>query len=143
MSESEEAPPPPTPPPPQQQPDPDVAYRIWPPTQPTREAIVSRLVETLSSPSGLSARYGTFPPDEAASVARAVEREVFASTGAAASADDDEADVLQAYATAIGRRLLHSVQPRARTAPDRGSSPLRSPEEVDVSAGLEYEVEKF
>ncbi|KAF8016578.1 hypothetical protein BT93_H1947 [Corymbia citriodora subsp. variegata] len=156
MSESEEArtPPPPTPtptplsppteqnPPPPQQPDPDVTYRIWPPAQPTREAIVSRLVETLSSPSALSARYGALPLDEAASVARAIEREAFASTGAAASADDDSADVFQAYALAIGRRALHAVQPRTRTAPARGSSPLGTPEAVDVATSLEFGVEK-
>ncbi|KAI6694814.1 hypothetical protein NL676_022524 [Syzygium grande] len=127
MSESEEArmtplPPPPPPPqgteaPPQQRgPDVDVAYRIWPPTRTTREAIISRLVGTLSSPSALSTRYGALPVDEATSVARAIEQEAFASAGAAASADDDGADVLQAYAAAISRRMLDSVQPRTRIA---------------------------
>ncbi|XP_030516701.2 MFP1 attachment factor 1-like [Rhodamnia argentea] len=124
MSESGEArrstPPPPPPPQrteaPPQQPDPDVSYRIWPPTQPTREAIVSRLVKKLSSPSALSPRYDAMPVDEAMSVARAIEQAAFDSTGAAASADDDGADVLQAYATSIGRRMLDSVQPRTRPA---------------------------
>ncbi|XP_030454318.2 MFP1 attachment factor 1-like [Syzygium oleosum] len=158
MSESEEvvappAPPPPPPPPPEQdsppplqieappeEPDPDTAFRLWPPTRTTRDAIVSRLVETLSAPSALSARYGTLPRDEAAPVARAIEQEEYAAAAAAASADDDGADVLQAYARAIARRMLDSLQPR--TARDRGSFPPKTPEVLDVSPSFDSGVER-
>ncbi|KAL9148577.1 hypothetical protein ABFS82_12G050300 [Erythranthe guttata] len=38
---------------------PNVSFSIWPPTERTRDAVRNRLVETLSSPSILSKRYGT------------------------------------------------------------------------------------
>ena len=45
-------------------------FLIWPPTQRTRDAVVNRLVETLSGPSVISKRYGVIPYDEAASASR-------------------------------------------------------------------------
>ncbi|XP_030537958.1 WPP domain-containing protein 1-like isoform X1 [Rhodamnia argentea] len=125
---------------PPQRPNPDVAFRLWPPTQPTRDAIVSRVVETLSAPSALSTRYGRLSLEEATSVARAIEQEEYASTVAAASASDDGADVLQAYARAIARRMLDSVHPR--TARDRGYLQPKTPEVLDVSPSFDPEVER-
>ncbi|KAF8023175.1 hypothetical protein BT93_F0621 [Corymbia citriodora subsp. variegata] len=158
MSESEEAaappasplpPPPPdrnSPPaqqteaPPPREPRPDVAFRVWPPTRTTRDAIVLRLVETLAAPSALSTRYGSLHREEAEPVAQAIEQEEYAAAVAAASPDDDGADVLQAYARAIARRMLDSVQPR--TTRDRGSFPPKTPEVLDVPASFDSEVEK-
>nr|XP_027092980.1 uncharacterized protein LOC113713450 [Coffea arabica] len=39
----------------------NVSFSIWPPTQRTRDAVINRLIETLSSPSVLSKRYGVIP----------------------------------------------------------------------------------
>ncbi|KAK2994734.1 hypothetical protein RJ640_002540 [Escallonia rubra] len=51
--------------PPQSQPEKvSVSFSIWPPTQCTRDAVLSRLIETLSAPSVLSKRYGPVPADE-------------------------------------------------------------------------------
>ncbi|KAM0936719.1 putative WPP domain-containing protein/3 [Dioscorea sansibarensis] len=60
---SEAAPPPPTPP---RVAYPSLALQIWPPTQRTRDAVRSRLVENLSSPSVLTKRYGVSPSPTAA-----------------------------------------------------------------------------
>ena len=46
-------------------------FLIWTPTRRTRDAVVNRLVETLSGPSVISKRYGVIPYDEAASAPRA------------------------------------------------------------------------
>ncbi|KAK2982890.1 hypothetical protein RJ640_003546 [Escallonia rubra] len=61
--------------PPQSQPEKvSVSFSIWPPTQRTRDAVLSRLIETLSV---LSKRYGPVPADEATTVARRVGDEAF------------------------------------------------------------------
>ncbi|KAK2982664.1 hypothetical protein RJ640_002802 [Escallonia rubra] len=59
--------------PPQSQPEKvSVSFSIWPPTQRTHDAVLSRLIETLSlsAASVLSKRYGPIPADEATAVAR-------------------------------------------------------------------------
>ncbi|KAI6689086.1 hypothetical protein NL676_025914 [Syzygium grande] len=82
----------------------------------TRDAVVARLIETLSAPSVLSKRYGTVPQDEAASAARAIEEEAFNAAGGAAAADDDGIEVLQIYSKEISKRMLDSVKARASVA---------------------------
>ncbi|KAK2980989.1 hypothetical protein RJ640_023315 [Escallonia rubra] len=58
---------------PQSQPEKvNVSFSIWPPTQRTRNAVLSRLIETLYAPSMLSKRYGPVPADEATVVARRI-----------------------------------------------------------------------
>ncbi|KAJ7958213.1 MFP1 attachment factor 1 [Quillaja saponaria] len=42
-----------------------VSFSIWPPTQRTRDAVINRLIETLSTPSVLSKRYGTISLEDA------------------------------------------------------------------------------
>ncbi|KAK2970279.1 hypothetical protein RJ640_021354 [Escallonia rubra] len=37
------------------------SFSIWPPTQRTRDVVLSRLIETLSAPSMLSKHYGSVP----------------------------------------------------------------------------------
>lgn len=97
-------------------PAPNVAFSIWPPSQRTRDAVVTRLIETLSTPSVLSKRYGTVPQDEAASAARSIEEEAFNAAGGAAAADDDGIEVLQIYSKEISKRMLDSVKTRAVAA---------------------------
>ncbi|XP_056167994.1 MFP1 attachment factor 1-like [Syzygium oleosum] len=116
-------------------PAPNVAFSIWPPSQRTRDAVVARLIETLSAPSVLSKRYGTVPQDEAASAARAIEEEAFNAAGGAAAADDDGIEVLQIYSKEISKRMLDSVKARASlaaaaspaAAPDSAAAPSPAP----------------
>ncbi|KAM7280109.1 hypothetical protein ACFE04_007243 [Oxalis oulophora] len=89
------------------------SLRIWPPTQRTRDAVISRLIETLSQPSVLSKRFGTISADEAAVTARSIEEEAFAAAGSKASAEDDGIETLQVYSRDISKRMLDSMHARA------------------------------
>ncbi|XP_010549254.1 PREDICTED: WPP domain-containing protein 2-like [Tarenaya hassleriana] len=94
----------------------DVSLRIWPPTQKTRDAVVNRLIETLSTPSILSKRYGTLPQEDALAVAKSIEEEAYGVASAAVSGDDDGIEILQAYSKEISKRMLDSVKARAPAA---------------------------
>lgn len=92
-----------------------LTFSIWPPTQRTREAVLNRLVETLSTFSVLSKRYGTLPHDEASKAARLIEEEAFSAASGSGSAEDDGIEVLQVYSREISRRMLETVKNRAAT----------------------------
>ncbi|XP_022768700.1 MFP1 attachment factor 1-like [Durio zibethinus] len=94
----------------------NLTLRIWPPSQRTRDAVINRLVETLSSQSVLSKRYGTIPKDEASAVAKSIEEEAFSVAGASFSADDDGIEILQVYSKEISKRMLDTVKARAGAA---------------------------
>lgn len=100
------------------------SFSIWPPTQRTREAVVNRLIETLSTPSVLSKRYGTMPHDKASSLARLIEEEAFTAAGGSASSEDDGIEILQVYSKEISKRMLDTVKSRATsTSPvDNGTT---------------------
>ncbi|XVF36356.1 hypothetical protein REPUB_Repub19eG0051600 [Reevesia pubescens] len=106
----------------------NLTFRIWPPTQRTRDAVINRLVETLSSQSVLSKRYGTIPEDEASAAAKSIEEEAFSVAGASFSADDDDIETLQVYSKEISKRMLDTV--KARAAATAADASLGS-EEVD------------
>ncbi|XP_068655191.1 MFP1 attachment factor 1-like [Aristolochia californica] len=98
------------------------SFSIWPPSQRTRDAVVNRLVDTLSAPSILSKRYGSLAPDEAAATARIIEDEAFAAaasrfdctrTGGAPDSDDTGIEVLQFYSKEISKRMLEAVKAKA------------------------------
>ncbi|XP_050241890.1 MFP1 attachment factor 1-like [Quercus robur] len=91
-------------------------HSISPPTQCTRDVVVARLVETLSSQSILSKCYGTLPNDEASSAARLIETEAFSTAAASASAEDDGIEILQVYSREISRKMLDTVKTRASSA---------------------------
>ncbi|OWM80660.1 MFP1 attachment factor 1-like [Punica granatum] len=95
---------------------PNVTFSIWPPSQRTRDAVITRLIETLSTPSVLSKRYGTIPQEEAASTARQIEEEAFAAAGGAAAADDDGIEILQIYSKEVSKRMLECVKSRSPSA---------------------------
>ncbi|KAK9270312.1 hypothetical protein L1049_026938 [Liquidambar formosana] len=113
----------------QQQQDPkklekmNISFSIWPPTQRTRDAVINRLIETLSTPSVLSKRYGTMPADEASAAARLIEEQAFLAAGGSAGADDDGIEVLQVYSKEISKRMLEAVKSRAASGstPDNGT----------------------
>lgn len=111
MAETEEKPQEP------QKPDkPNVSFSIWPPTERTRDAVVKRLIETLSTPSVLSKQYGTIAKAEAIVTARRIEEEAFSSASASASTDDDGIEILQGYSKEISKRMLETVKSRSGSA---------------------------
>lgn len=123
-AEQDSAPPPTEAPPKSDKAGGGISFSIWPPTQRTRDAVVHRLIETLSTPSVLSKRYGTMPSDEASSVARSIEEEAFAVAGGSSSSDDDGIEILQAYSKEISKRMLDTVKAKATSASsvDNGAS---------------------
>ncbi|XP_009622944.1 MFP1 attachment factor 1 [Nicotiana tabacum] len=104
------------------------SFRIWPPTQRTRDAVIQRLIETLSTPSILSKRYGTLTNEEASDIARCIEEEAFTFAGSSVSPDDDGIEILQVYSKEISKRMLDAVKSRsaATTSPEAESKPSES-----------------
>ena len=80
-------------------------FLIWTPARRTRDAVVNRLVETLSGPSVISKRYGVIPYDEAFAAARRLEDEAFAAA-AEGGGDGEGLDILQVYSKEISKRVL-------------------------------------
>ncbi|CAI0424564.1 unnamed protein product [Linum tenue] len=110
---------------------------IWPPSQRTRDAVISRLIETLSTPSVLSKRYGTITTNEAAEAARRIEEEAFAaSSSSTTSPEDDGLEILQQYSKEISKRMLETVKARARsdTASNNVAPATTSPVDVALPA---------
>ncbi|KAL5127053.1 MFP1 attachment factor 1 [Glycine soja] len=103
--------------PPQPDPSAAVSFSIWPPTQRTRDAVVNRLIETLSAPSVLSKRYGTLSSDESSSSARQIEDEAFSAAASSAASSSDGIEILQVYSKEISKRMLDTVKARAPPIP--------------------------
>ncbi|XVE70155.1 hypothetical protein DITRI_Ditri10aG0049300 [Diplodiscus trichospermus] len=112
----------------------NLSLRIWPPTQRTRDAVINRLIETLSSQSVLSKRYGTIPEDEASAAAKSIEEEAFSVAGSSFSAHDDGIEILQVYSKEISKRMLETVKARAASAA-ASDAPSGSPEVDSNNAG--------
>ncbi|KAE8674730.1 WPP domain-containing protein 1 [Hibiscus syriacus] len=93
----------------------NLTFKIWPPTQRTRDAVLNRLVETLSSESVLSKRYGTIAMEEAYAVAKLIEEEAFSVAQESFSTDEDGIEILQVYSKEISKRMLDTVKARAAT----------------------------
>ncbi|KAF8673705.1 hypothetical protein HU200_048454 [Digitaria exilis] len=95
------------------------SFSIWPPTQRTRDAVVRRLVETLTGDTILCKRYGAVPEADADPAARAIEAEAFdaaAATGGAAASVEEGIEALQLYSKEVSSRLLAFVKSRAADA---------------------------
>ncbi|KAJ8651012.1 hypothetical protein MRB53_004035 [Persea americana] len=93
---------------------------IWPPTQRTRDAVIKRMVETLSTPSTLSKRYGSIPIEDASAAARLIEEEAFSAASNSSTStkpvdayEDDGIEILQIYSKEISKRMLEAVKARA------------------------------
>lgn len=115
-----------------------ISLSIWPPTQRTRDAVIARLIETLSTPSVLSKRYGTIPHDEADAAARRIEDEAFSVANQATSAEDDGLEILQLYSKEISKRMLETVKgrPRSDSAVNTDVASVEAPsEEISSSIG--------
>ncbi|XP_062216505.1 MFP1 attachment factor 1-like [Phragmites australis] len=96
------------------------SFSIWPPTQRTRDAVVRRLVDTLTGDTILCKRYGAVPAADAEPAARAIEAEAFdtaaATSGAAAASVEEGIEALQFYSKEVSRRLLDLVKSRSAAA---------------------------
>ncbi|WCJ35504.1 WPP domain protein 1 [Euphorbia peplus] len=119
-----------------------ISLSIWPPSQRTRDAVINRLIETLSSPSVLSKRYGAISHDEADVAARRIEEEAFdMATRASSTADDDGLEILQLYSKEISMRMLQTVK-TTKSEPNGAPGQPNSDEVVsggDVSSSVEAE----
>ncbi|KAF8110993.1 hypothetical protein N665_0077s0054 [Sinapis alba] len=98
-----------------------ISLRIWPPTQKTRDAVLNRLIETLSTESILSKRYGTLNSDEASAVAKSIEEEAYGVASNAVSDDDDGIKILEVYSKEISKRMLETVKDRSAATAGNGT----------------------
>ncbi|THU62153.1 hypothetical protein C4D60_Mb01t02130 [Musa balbisiana] len=103
----------------------DVSLNIWPPSQESRNAVIQRLVETLSSPSVLTECHGVVSVEEASSIALIIEQEAFAAAncdGVSSLSDYDYGlEILQIYNREIGKRMIEFIK---SSAPPASSSPI-------------------
>ncbi|KAI3460186.1 hypothetical protein Pfo_016849 [Paulownia fortunei] len=125
----------------------NVSFSIWPPTERTRDAVRNRLIETLSSPSILSKRYGTVSREEAVDAAKLIEEEAFEVAGKAATTDDDGIEILQVYSKEISKRMLDKVKARSGESADApATTPMNDepskPEEEDAGSTAPPQSEK-
>ncbi|KAJ1687007.1 hypothetical protein LUZ63_018397 [Rhynchospora breviuscula] len=107
-----------------------LTFNIWPPTNRTRDAVVRRLVETLTTDTVLSKRYGSVATEEAEKSARLIEQEAFdaaqsehasrfgsgSGSGSGSSSVEDGIEILQVYSKEVSRRMLEFVKSRAEKA---------------------------
>ena len=119
--------------------DPSTAFSfsIWPPTQRTRDDMVRRLVETLTTDTILCKRRGVVPGAYANPAARAIEAEAFdstAATGGAAASVEEGIEALQLYSKEVSRRLLDFVKSRSAGAK------AEAPPEEEAPAAVEGEM---
>ncbi|XP_050364290.1 MFP1 attachment factor 1-like [Argentina anserina] len=124
-------------------------YSLWPPTERTRNAVVDRLIETLTTPSPLSRRYGTLSADEADSQARLIEQDAFAAAGGSAATEvsgESGMKILQIYSKEISRRMLEVVKAKnadasaaENGASETGSDAAAAVEEKDASTAASGE----
>lgn len=125
-----------------------MTFQIWPPSQRTRDAVIKRLVETLSSASILSKRYGTVPLVEASALARQIEGEAFSAAasaapvsayaeGSIAATEEGGIETLQVYSKEISKRMLDAV--KARVPPSSASSVDTQPDPSAVAPAVAEE----
>ncbi|KAF8410134.1 hypothetical protein HHK36_002656 [Tetracentron sinense] len=124
----------------------NISFSIWPPSQRTRDAVITRLVETLTAPSVLSKRYGSMPSDEASAAAHHIEKDAFSAAAASASAsgtaEEDGIEILQVYSKEISKRMLEAVKARAASgsSPDDASqTPVAAPATSEEISSVETE----
>ncbi|KAJ4755536.1 MFP1 attachment factor 1 [Rhynchospora pubera] len=123
-----------------------VGLSIWPPTQRTREAVVRRLVETLTAPSSvLSKRFGVVPTSDAESAAEAIEEEALAAVSTDGSTESVEEGIktLQLYSKEVSERLLNFAKSRVSkegdAPPSKGEESAESKDEEDSGSVVNSE----
>ncbi|XP_060199380.1 MFP1 attachment factor 1-like [Lycium barbarum] len=100
----------------------NISFSIWPPTERTRDAVINRLIESLSTPSVLSKRYGTLPHEEASVTAKLIEEEAFNAAGSTANGDGDGIEILEVYSKEISKRMIDTVKSRSVDASEPSST---------------------
>ncbi|XP_039828043.1 uncharacterized protein LOC120689720 isoform X5 [Panicum virgatum] len=113
-----------------------LSLSIWPPTQRTRDDMVRRLVETLTTDTILCKRRGVVPGAYANPAARAIEAEAFdaaAAIGGAAASVEEGIKALQFYSKEVSRRLRDFVKSRS------ASAKAEAPPEEEALAAVEGE----
>ncbi|XP_047323137.1 MFP1 attachment factor 1-like [Impatiens glandulifera] len=113
-----------------------VSFSIWPPTQRTRDAVTTRLIETFTAPSILSQRYGSIPQDEAEKEAHRIEREAYESVANSSATEDDGIEVLQTYSKEISKRMLEVIKGRSVTSKAADDSTVAETAAVDPSESV-------
>ncbi|GMH03991.1 hypothetical protein Nepgr_005830 [Nepenthes gracilis] len=118
------------------------SFSIWPPTQRTRDAVVNRLIETLSQPSVVSKRYGSMPPEEASVTAHAIEKEAFHAASVASGSEDAASvehgiEILQVYSLEISKRMLDAVKSRATAVTTPEVASVQSTAMAPTATGAE------
>ncbi|CAH8353439.1 unnamed protein product [Eruca vesicaria subsp. sativa] len=111
-----------------------ISLRIWPPTQKTRDAVLNRLIETLSTDSILSRRYGTLNSDDASAVAKSIEEEAYGVASNAVSDDDDGIKILEVYSKEISKRMLETVKDRSAATAGNGTETKNEAKAVEDDA---------
>ncbi|KAL3678879.1 hypothetical protein R1sor_021835 [Riccia sorocarpa] len=88
--------------------EPEVIFRLWPPSEQTRAVLVEKIANNLASISFFSAKYGRIDKVEAAKHAKRIEEEAFI----AAEQQGCESDSLtvQAYAKHASRLMLEALK---------------------------------
>eukprot|EP00252_Welwitschia_mirabilis_P002117 TRINITY_DN12032_c0_g1_i1.p1 TRINITY_DN12032_c0_g1~~TRINITY_DN12032_c0_g1_i1.p1 ORF type:complete len:114 (-),score=22.18 TRINITY_DN12032_c0_g1_i1:16-357(-) len=89
-----------------------ISLKVWPPSDRTRTAVIDRMVQTLSSPSLLSDKYGRVDPEQAHSIASEIEKEAFAASEKIESSDSG-INVLQFYSKEISRLIFEAAKNRS------------------------------
>ncbi|CAI0391234.1 unnamed protein product [Linum tenue] len=87
---------------------------IWPPSQRTRDAVIYRLMDTLSPGSVVSKRYGAISAAEVEDAARLIEKEAFDTIHGSSDSTSPGVEILQQYTNEITRQLLEYVGPPSR-----------------------------
>ncbi|KAG6470368.1 MFP1 attachment factor 1-like [Zingiber officinale] len=125
--------------PPSPSPPPAISLNIWPPSQRARDAVIHRLIDTLSSPSVLTKRYCVVPEEMAAATARIIEQEAFdaanSGSGREVASIDEGLAVLQIYSKDISKRMMDFL----KSKPLPASSAPTTEEAVDKAVSVPAE----
>jgi hypothetical protein len=92
------------------------------------------LIETLSTSSVLSKRYGTMSADESSVAARKIEDEAFSVADAFSSSDNDSIKILEVYSKEISKRMIETVKARSSLVDDGNASAVTSSPAADAVA---------
>jgi hypothetical protein len=76
------------------------------------------LIETLSTPSVLTERYGTMSADEAFAAASQIEDKAFSVADAPTSTGNDSVMILEVYSKEISKRMIETVKAKSCPADD-------------------------
>ncbi|CAI9763606.1 unnamed protein product [Fraxinus pennsylvanica] len=121
---------------------PNVSFSIWPPRERTRDAVRNRLIETLSTPSILSKRYGTMSAEEAVEAAKIIEEEAFQAAGATTTTEGDGIEILQIYSREISKRMLDTMKAKSGE-PKPEAEDKDQPKEEDAESTAPQQSEKI